>query len=283
VPEIVRADCYCGTAGYPPANAQDSHSLSTSCVCCPGTHGELSTAAGVRENGGAGDGWVMPSPMKKVLRAANCGWSGASDMPSTGATQASLSSNSFAHSRCGAGCKGGADRGSQLRPCVSVELRSRIQWDFEQAQELGIELRFERPDGYELCIRGLIDAVERRTAITEVGAALVGPDSRRVTAVDHGHQMGGAINDRRVDHLAAAASSGLVQRRQHTEQQVHASAGEVADKVEWDLRVPTGLADRVQRSGGCDIGDVVSGGVGERAVLTPLSIASTGCSATRTA
>jgi cholesterol oxidase len=62
-------------------------------VSWPGTQGGLSTTAGVRENRGAGDGWVMPLPTKKVLRAANCGWPGASAMPSTGATQASLSLN----------------------------------------------------------------------------------------------------------------------------------------------------------------------------------------------
>ena len=54
-------------------------------MCWPGTHGGLSTTAGVRENRGAGDGWVMPLPTKRVLRAANCGWPGASAMPSTGA------------------------------------------------------------------------------------------------------------------------------------------------------------------------------------------------------
>lgn len=79
---------------------------------------------------------------------------------------------------------GVADLGSQLRPRVSVELRSGVRREFEQAQELGLELRFERRDGHELCIRSLIHAVERRTAITEVGAPFIGPDSRRVAAVD---------------------------------------------------------------------------------------------------
>jgi hypothetical protein len=48
---------------------------------------------------------VMPLPTKKVLRAANCGWPGASDMPSTGATQASLSLNIVAHSCWGRAAK----------------------------------------------------------------------------------------------------------------------------------------------------------------------------------
>ena len=86
--------------------------------------------------------------------------------------------------------------------------------------------------------------------------------------------MCGAVDDRRVDHLAAAASSGLVQGGQHAHQQVHASAGEVADEVERNLRRTTRLPDRVQRSGGCDVGDVVPGGVRDGAVLTPSSHAS---------
>ena len=66
--------------------------------------------------------------------------------------------------------------------------------------------------------------------------------------------MGSAIDDRRVDHLATTASSGLIEGGQHAYQEVEASAGEVADKVERDLRGATGLPDHVQRSGGCDVG-----------------------------
>src|SRR5208283_1302650 len=61
----------------------------------------------------------------------------------------------------GARGEGGADLGSQLRPRVSVVLLSGIRPEFKQAQELGVELRFERPDSHELCIGGLIDTVER--------------------------------------------------------------------------------------------------------------------------
>ena len=57
--------------------------------------------------------------------------------------------------------EGVADLASQLRPRMSIELRGGIRREFEQAQELGVELRFGRPDGHELCIRSLIDAVER--------------------------------------------------------------------------------------------------------------------------
>src|SRR5271166_2511122 len=86
-------------------NAQFNQSASTSAVCWPGTQGGLSTTAGVREKRGAGDGWVMALPTKKVLRAANCGWPGASDIPSTGATHASLSLNIFAQSCWGRAAK----------------------------------------------------------------------------------------------------------------------------------------------------------------------------------
>ena len=52
------------------------------------------------------------------------------------------------------------------------------------------------------------------------------------------------------------------------------SAGEIADEVERDLWGPTGLPDRVQGSGGCDVGDVVTGGMCDRAVLAPSGHAS---------
>ena len=81
--------------------------------------------------------------------------------------------------------------------------------------------------------------------------------------------MGGAVDDRRVDHLAAAASSGLVEGGQHAHQQVHAPAGEVADEVEWDLRGTSCLPDRVQRSRGRDVRDVMPGGMCDGAILTP--------------
>jgi hypothetical protein len=42
------------TTGPPRVNVQSSQSASTSSVCWPGTHGGLSTTAGVRENRGAG-------------------------------------------------------------------------------------------------------------------------------------------------------------------------------------------------------------------------------------
>ena len=78
----------------------------------------------------------------------------------------------------GACGEGDADLRSQLRPRIAVELRGGIRREFEEAQELGVELRFERPDGHKLCIGGLIDAIERRAAVAEVGAAFIRPDSR---------------------------------------------------------------------------------------------------------
>ena len=41
--------------------------------------------------------------------------------------------------------EGGADLGSQLRPRIAVELRGGIRPEFEQAQELGIELGSSAP------------------------------------------------------------------------------------------------------------------------------------------
>lgn len=43
------------------------------------------------------------------------------------------------------------------------------------AQELRVELRFERPSSHERVVRGGIDAVKGGPAIAEIGSPLIGP------------------------------------------------------------------------------------------------------------
>lgn len=62
----------------------------------PGTN--AAAGAAPSENRGAGVGCVTPSTLAYVPRAARCGWDGASVIESTGATHASLPSNTFDHS-----------------------------------------------------------------------------------------------------------------------------------------------------------------------------------------
>jgi hypothetical protein len=87
--------------------------------------------------------------------------------------------------------------------------------------------------------------------------------------VHHHRQVGGAVHDGRVDHLAAAGGLGVPQRGEQPDRQVEGSPAEVADQVERDLRRAGGRPDGVQDAGDGQVGDVVAGARGERAVLPP--------------
>lgn len=82
--------------------------------------------------------------------------------------------------------------------------------------------------------------------------------------------MGGAVDDRGVDHLARAGGAGVVEGREQADGEVEGAAGVVAEQVGGDAGRPAGCAaDRVEDAGRGDVADVVARAVGEGAVLAP--------------
>jgi hypothetical protein len=94
-----------------------------------------------------------------------------------------------------------------------------------------------------------------------------------VEPIDHPHQRGRAVGDRRVDHLAATGAPRFEQGRKHAHDQVGAAAAEVADQVQRYGRTRR-RAHRVEGAGDGDVADVVAGRRCPRAVLTPAGHAS---------
>ena len=87
--------------------------------------------------------------------------------------------------------------------------------------------------------------------------------------MEHGHQRGGAVDHGGVDHLALAALGRLQQRAHDAVGEVHAAPAEVADQVEGRHRRLALAADVTEGAGQRDVVDVVTGGLGVRALLTP--------------
>ena len=130
-----------------------------------------------------------------------------------------------------------------------------------RSQQLGVELRLQRADREVPAVGGLVDVVERRAAVEQVDAAAVLPQTGRRAGRGPSSPGGGAVDDGRVDHLAAAAAlAPRSTRGEHADDEVQRAAAEVADQVERHLRRPAGAADRVQRAGERDVVDVVPGG-----------------------
>jgi hypothetical protein len=69
--------------------------------------------------------------------------------------------------------------------------------------------------------------------------------------------------------LAGAGTVPLPQRGQNAEHQEHRATAEIPDQVQRRYRLASGSPDGVQRARQRDVGDVVAGTVGQRAVLSP--------------
>lgn len=88
--------------------------------------------------------------------------------------------------------------------------------------------------------------------------------------MDHGGEVGGPVDDGRVDHLAGAAGgAGVLEGGEDADDQVEGAARVVPDQVGGDGRGLAGAADHPEGAGDGDVRDVVPGGVGQRAVLAP--------------
>src|SRR5262249_57884776 len=61
-----------------------------------------------------------------------------------------------------------------LRPARAIVLRRQLA-ELQASAELGEELVFDGADRDELAVGGLVDVVPGRTAVEDVGAALLGP------------------------------------------------------------------------------------------------------------
>ena len=106
------------------------------------------------------------------------------------------------------------------------------------------------------------------SAVEQVGSPALGPGTRGLEAVEHGHQGGRAIAHGAIDHLALAGLARLDHPGQYAEGQVEGAAAEVAHQIERR----DGLVlcpDGVERPGDGDIVHVVSGRLGVGTELAP--------------
>jgi len=160
-----------------------------------------------------------------------------------------------------------------LRPPCHVVLAGQIGGHpfrgEKQRGEPRVELRLKRPDGHVPSVRGLVHVVERRPGVQPVHAALVGPRPVGEQPVRHRLKHRGPVHDRGVDHLTVPGLAGAKQRGEHPDREEQRPAAEVAQVVHGDLRRAAGPADRVQRPGHGDVGDVMPGPRRERPSLAP--------------
>ena len=76
---------------------------------------------------------------------------------------------------------------------------------FKAREELGVERVFKRPDSEKLPVGAAVHLVERRARVEDVRAGLVAVRSELARAVQERRDVRDAVDDRRVDDLAAAA------------------------------------------------------------------------------
>ena len=159
----------------------------------------------------------------------------------------------------------------ELRPAVPV-LEVALPLGAVEAglfEQQGVELRLDRADGDVLAVGALVGVVEVGAAVEHVRAAVVLPHAGAVHA-DHGRQQERrTVGHRGVDDLALARLLRLQQTGDDAQGEEHAAAAEVAHQVERRHRPAAVVADRVEHAGEGDVVDVVTGGVGDRAVLSP--------------
>ncbi len=222
-----------------------------------------------RENRGAGAGWRSVPTWTEPPRPAIWGWSGASPNVSTGATQASVAANASAHSSL---VTGGEPLGEPLphrRPGGPVVLGGELPLETQPGQQSGEELRLERAHRHESVVGGAVGGVERRPTVEQVPAAAVIPQPSGGQLMEHGEQRADSVDHGSVHHLPEPGLLPLQQRCQDAHDQVQGPATEVADQVERRWRCHRRVTDRMESTGDGDVGDVVPGGGGERALPAP--------------
>ena len=131
------------------------------------------------------------------------------------------------------------------------------------------ELRLQRTDRDVAAVRTLVAAVVRRAAVEQVGPAPVRPAAGGEERARHRGEIGGALGHRGVDDLTLPARAGMGERGEQARHEEHRAAAEVGDVVDRRDGRPVRGADAVQHAADREVGDVVPGGRGERAVLAP--------------
>ncbi len=143
----------------------------------------------------------------------------------------------------------GEDRGEALAQGRPVRRfgavgQVRIVGQPEALEQLRVERGFQRADGDELAVRGLVRVVERGAAVDQVGAALRPPPAHGREAVENRGQQRRAVHHGGVDHLAAAGPFPLQQRGEDADGQQHPAPAEVAGQIDRRHRPLPGAADQ---------------------------------------
>ena len=205
----------------------------------------------------------------KVPLATLCGCSAASLIVSTGAKHTSVPSMSAHHSSRVFVRKTCSSRLLRMRPevaCPSGSAELGVRGQAGEPQQLGVELRLDRPDRDVAAVRAPVDVVEVRAGVEQVrSSAVLVEHADLAHRPEHGHQHRGAVDHGGVDHLALPAALRLQERADHAVGQQHAAAAEVAHHVERRRRGFAVAPEVGERAGQGDVVDVVAGGVGVRA------------------
>ena len=218
-------------------------SCNAASVALPDGAGALGTSGAVREKRGAGAGCWTPSTSVKVPRCTLCGCARASFIVRTGAKHTSWPAKNSTHSsRVWTEQLGHALL--QRRPLRLVHLLRGVELgpSAEDAQELGVELRLVGRDRHVVAVGRLVDAVEVRAAVEQVGAPRR-PRTHLVEADEDAHQHRGAVDHRGVDHLPGTRSPALDERGEDTEDEQQPATAEVADEVDRRDRRTAGGTD----------------------------------------
>src|SRR5712692_16410 len=147
-------------------------------------------------------------------------------------------------------------------PRFAVELPGQfLALEPREPQQLLVELRFDRADTNVFAVAGLVGVVEVCSRVEHVLTAIVGEHSRSAHAVDRGHQGRDAIDHGRIYYLSLARLLRLQQPRDYAQRQVKRATTEISDEIEGRHRRLALAPNRMQRSGQCDVVDVVAGGM----------------------
>lgn len=168
--------------------------------------------------------------------------------------------------QCAAAHGVGEDLLHLRRPLRAVVLVRQVVGQFQQREEVGVEVRFHGADSQPLAVRGLVGVVVGRTAVDDVRAAfaphpgLREPEERR-------REECGALHHRGVDHLPESRALPLEQRRQDAQREKHSSTAEVADQAERRGGRLALASDQRQGTAQRHVVDVVADVLSEWAVL----------------
>ncbi len=136
-------------------------------------------------------------------------------------------------------------------------------------QQCRIELRLATSDRHVAAVGGLVDVVERRPEVEDVGAGDVGPQALGAQSVEEGAQQRHAVDHRGIDNLARPGVEALEERAEDADHQQHPTAAVVAQQVERGSRRRVAPTQRVECSGEGYVVDVVPGHLGVRPLLSP--------------